>query len=125
MIHSLINGHSERGGVLVNFAATVAGAAIFGLVTWALVGATKNFETPDSTRAAERAAALQKLKEENAITLGSAAWVDPSKKIARIPVDDAMALTVAKYKNSTAQAGSKVDWSTVPPTLVVPPSKNP
>jgi len=114
-------GRALKGGSLVSVLLVLALFALFGVITCYLVRGTANFENPDATRAAERTAALQKLRDEDAAALSSAGWVDKNKNIARIPIADAMVLTAGKLAKSGPQPGPKINWAAVPETTVKPP----
>jgi hypothetical protein len=50
----------------------------------------------DSARAAERTKAYEELQKENAVKLGTFAWVDKAKGQVQIPIELAMEMTVAE-----------------------------
>ena len=59
------------------------------LIFAALIWVTKKYTQPaplNANRATERADALKKLTEENAVALDEAGWIDPAKGIVRLPI---------------------------------------
>lgn len=90
--------------------ATVLAALGACLIFTALVWVTKKYTQPEplnANRAKERAEALQKLTEENAVALGEAGWLDPTKGIVRLPIAVAMNLAEREWQNP-AQARSNL-----------------
>ncbi|MST95286.1 MAG: hypothetical protein EXS33_08495 [Pedosphaera sp.] len=53
-------------------------------------------------RTAERVKLSAELKAENALALETCDWVDKAKGIVRLPVSEAMKLTVQEWKNPAA-----------------------
>lgn len=80
------------------------------LIFAALIWVTKKYTQPaplNANRATERADALKKLTEENAVALDEAGWIDPAKGIVRLPIAVAMTLTEREWQNP-AQARSNL-----------------
>jgi hypothetical protein len=90
--------------------ATVLAALGACLIFAALVWVTKKYTQPEplnANRAKERAEALKKLTEENAVALGEVGWIDPTKGIVRLPIAVAMNLAEREWQNP-AQARSNL-----------------
>jgi hypothetical protein len=80
------------------------------LIFAALVWVTKKYTQPaplNANRAAERADALKKLTEENAVALNEVGWIDPAKGLVRLPITVAMNLAEREGQNP-AQARSNL-----------------
>src|SRR5689334_4378669 len=56
----------------------------------------------DEGRAEQRAKALAEIRNAEADALNNTGWVDPTKGIVRLKIDDAMTLTEQKWKNPAA-----------------------
>ena len=70
--------------------------AFFGLLALVVIGASPRGDTYEDRRAKARAEKLQALREQTTKALTSYGWVDKAKGVARIPINDAMKLTVAE-----------------------------
>lgn len=70
--------------------------AFFGLLALVVIGASPRGDTYEERRAKARAEKLQAMREQTTKALTSYGWVDKAKGVARIPIDDAMKLTVAE-----------------------------
>jgi hypothetical protein len=70
--------------------------ALFGLLALVIVRASPRGDTYEMKRAKARAEKLEAAQKENMSALTTYAWVDKTKGIARIPVDNAMQLTMAE-----------------------------
>ncbi len=68
---------------------------LFGVIVLAVIGPTPRAGTYEQKRAKAREEKLKAAREEDAKTLGSYAWIDKNKGVARIPIARAMELTVA------------------------------
>src|SRR5216684_5704455 len=69
---------------------------LFGVIVLAVIGPTPRAGTYEQKRAKAREEKLKTAREEDAKMLGSYAWIDKNKGVARIPVARAMELTVAE-----------------------------
>jgi hypothetical protein len=74
---------------------TVLLFVLFGVVVLAVIGPAPRADTYEQKRAKAREEKLKVAREEDAKALGSYAWIDKSKGVARIPIARAMELTVA------------------------------
>lgn len=70
--------------------------AFFGLLVLVVIGASPRGDRYEEKRAKVRAEKLQTARDQNAKALTTYAWVDKSKGVVRIPINDAMKLTVAE-----------------------------
>jgi len=70
--------------------------AFFGLLALVVIGASPRGDTYEERRAKARAEKLQAMREQTTKALTSYGWVDKAKGVARIPINDAMKLTVAE-----------------------------
>lgn len=70
--------------------------AFFGLLALVVIGASPRGDTYEERRGKARAEKLQAMREQTTKALTSYGWVDKAKGVARIPIDDAMKLTVAE-----------------------------
>jgi hypothetical protein len=75
--------------------------AFFGLLTLVVIGASLRGNTYEKKRAKARAEKLQAAREETNKALTTYAWVDKNKGVVRIPITDAMKLTVAELAQKT------------------------
>lgn len=70
--------------------------AFFGLLVLVVIGASPRGDRYEEKRAKDRVKKLQDARAETTKALTTYAWVDKSKGVVRIPIDDAMKLTVAE-----------------------------
>lgn len=75
--------------------------AFFGLLALVVIGATPRGDTYEEKRAKARAEKLRAVHEETTKVLTTYAWVDKAKGVVRIPIDDAMKLTMAELGRKT------------------------
>ena len=110
--------------------------AFFGLLALVVIGASPRGNTYEEKRAKARAEKLQAAREETTKALTTYAWVDKNKGVVRIPITDAMKLTVAELAQktpapakpiATPEAQSPAPQSATAPTTASPapsPSAN-
>ncbi len=81
-------------------------------------------DTPDydSQQAAIRIANLQKLQADDEKALTTTDWVDQTKGIVRIPIDQAMAREVRTLKTKPVQMGAAIPGATPTTMSTVPAS---
>src|SRR5438067_4240389 len=89
----------------------------FGLLAFVAVTASPRGNDYEKKRAEARAKKLQDAQKENLAALTSYGWVDKNKGVARIPINDAMKLTVAELANKKPIAAG--------PIVVASPSASP
>ena len=70
--------------------------ALFGVIVLAVIGPAPRGSDYEETRAKKRVDNLKTLREEAAKALTTYGWIDKNKGVARIPIERAMELTVAK-----------------------------
>jgi len=70
--------------------------AFFGLLALVVIGASPRGNSYEEKRAKVRAEKLQAAREETTKALTTYAWVDKNKGVVRIPITEAMKLTVAE-----------------------------
>ncbi|MEY2564803.1 MAG: hypothetical protein QOH88_2996 [Verrucomicrobiota bacterium] len=105
--------------------------AFFGLLALVVMAASPRGTKYEKTRAKARSEKLQTLNEQNANTLNTYAWVDKTKGVVRIPINDAMKLTVAELSQKKPAPGNPIAApaadSAAPPTApaTVPPAPSP
>ena len=75
--------------------------AFFGLLALVVIGASPRGDTYEEKRAKARVEKLQAAHAETTKALTTYAWVNKSKGVVRIPIDDAMKLTVAELAQKT------------------------
>jgi hypothetical protein len=75
--------------------------ALFGLLVLVVIGASPRGDDYEEKRARVRAEKLQALQEEKLTALTTYAWIDKSKGVARIPISEAMRITVAELAQKT------------------------
>jgi hypothetical protein len=82
--------------------------ALFGLIAFVLLKASARGDTYEAKRAKVRAEKLEAAQKENATALTTYGWVDKTKGVARIPVDQAMKLTLAELADKKPTVGAPI-----------------
>lgn len=90
--------------------------AFFGLLVLVVIGASPRGNSYEKKRARIRAEKLQALQEEKLTALTTYAWIDKSKGVARIPISEAMRITVAELAQKTPAPANPI---------ATPPGANP
>ena len=111
---------------------TAAAFALFALIGAYSSSMSWHYTDFDAQRAADRATTLAKLQEdENKLLTGPADWIDQTKGVIHIPVDEAIPLEIESLKSESPQVGCEiVGASAAPastnaaPTAATPPSTN-
>ncbi len=78
-------------------------------------------------RAAERSKALSEIRNAEADALNNTGWIDPTKGIVRLKIDDAMALTERQWKDPAAARADlikRVEKANPPPPPPPPAKKS-
>jgi len=104
--------------------------AFFGLLALVVIGASPRGSTYEKKRAKARAEKLQAVRQETTKALTTYTWVDKNKGVVRIPITDAMRLTVAELAQKkpamanpiATPAASPAAQGTVPATASPAPS---
>jgi hypothetical protein len=81
----------------------------------------------DAGRAEERAKALAEIRNTEADTLDHTGWIDQTKGLVRLKVDDAIKLTEQKWKDPAAARKdliARVEKANPPPPPPPPPKKS-
>ena len=82
--------------------------AFFGLLTFVAVKASPRGSDYEKKRAEARAKKLEDAQKENLTALTTYGWVDKSKGVARIPINDAMKLTLAELAEKKPTAAGPI-----------------
>jgi hypothetical protein len=82
--------------------------AFFGLLTLVVLRAAPRGNDYEKKRAKARAEKLEAAQKENLAALTTYGWVDKSKGIARIPINDAMKLTLAELAEKKPAAAGPI-----------------
>ena len=95
------------------------------LIVAALVWAMRHYTQPaplGEDRAAVRAKALMELRAEEAEALNNPGWIDQTKGLVRLPIEDAMKMVERDWGQNPAAARSnlisRVEKATAPPPKV-------
>ena len=100
--------------------------AFFGLLALVVIGASPRGNSYEKKRAKVRADKLQAVREETAKALTTYAWVDKNKGVVRIPITDAMKVTVAELAQKTpAPANPIATPAASPPAQNAAPAASP
>jgi hypothetical protein len=106
---------------------TVLGLALFVIIGFYSVQMTNNYDSFESKRAAARYETLNKLRADEQAILTTAAWVDQSKQVVRIPIDEAMAEEIDILKAKPVAMGSVIpviNATPAAPATTAPPATN-
>ena len=101
------------------FFAVLAALLIFAALVWKM----KQYTAPEplnATRMAERAKALAELRASEADALNNSGWVDQSKGIVRLRIEDAMKMVENNWKNPAAARSNLIE-RVEKATYVAPP----
>ena len=82
--------------------------AFFGLLVLVVLRAAPRGDNYETKRAKVRAEKLEAAQKEATTALNSYGWVDKTKGVARIPVTEAMKLTVAELANKKPAAANPI-----------------
>src|SRR3954468_21439973 len=82
--------------------------ALFGLIALVVVRAAPRGNSYEKKRAETRFKKLEDAQKENAAALNSYSWGDKTKGIARIPINDAMKLTLAELAQKKPTAAGPI-----------------
>jgi hypothetical protein len=86
---------SASNGSFLTLAAAIGGFAIFALIVFIAYLPQKPAPIPEGTRTPEqRKAALAELRAKEKAAATTYGWVDQSAGVVRIPVDEAVAITI-------------------------------
>ena len=82
--------------------------AFFGLLAWVVIGASPRGDTYEERRGKARAEKLKAARDEANKTLTSYAWVKKDKGVVRIPINDAMKITVTELAQKKPTAANPI-----------------
>jgi hypothetical protein len=82
--------------------------AIFGMIAFVVLKASARGDTYEKKRAKVRAEKLDAAQKENFGALTTYAWADKAKGVVRIPVDQAMKLTLVQLADSKPAAAGPI-----------------
>jgi hypothetical protein len=82
--------------------------AFFGLLTFVAVKASPRGSDYEKKRAEARAKKLEDAQKENLMALTTYGWVDKTKGVARIPINDAMKLALAELAEKKPTAAGPI-----------------
>lgn len=82
--------------------------AFFGLLTFVVVKASPRGSDYEKKRAEARAKKLEDAQKENMTALTTYGWVDKSKGVTRIPINDAIKLTLAELAEKKPTAAGPI-----------------
>jgi hypothetical protein len=100
--------------------------AFFGLLALVVLGASPRGNSYEKKRAKVRAEKLWAAHEGNMKALTTYAWVDKNKGVVRIPISEAMQLTVADLAEKTPAPANPIAAEASPPAQgAAPPSASP
>ncbi|MDP9003479.1 MAG: hypothetical protein M3N12_01665 [Verrucomicrobiota bacterium] len=103
--------------------------AFFGLLALVVLGAAPRGTKYEKTRAKARVEKLKTLNEQNTNALKTYAWVDKTKGTVRIPINDAMKLTVAELSQKKPAPANPIATpdahSPAPTTATAPTTASP
>src|SRR3954470_3960487 len=100
--------------------------AFFGLLALVIVRASPRGDSYEMKRAKARTEKLEAAQKENAAALTTYGWVDKTKGIARIPIENAMQLTMAELaQKKPAPANPIAAPATTPASQPAAPATSP
>jgi type II secretory pathway pseudopilin PulG len=82
--------------------------AVFGMIAFVMMKASARGDTYEKKRAKVRAEKLEAAQKENLTALTTYGWVDKNKGIVRIPVDQAMKLTLVESADKKPTVGGPI-----------------
>lgn len=107
----------------------VALFAIFGVIVLAIIGPSPRSDDYEQKRAKAREEKLKTLHEENAKALTTYGWIDKAKGTVRVPIEQAMQLTVAdlgqKQPTAAGPIATPAPQASPAPTAAVVPTPAP
>jgi len=110
-------------GLAANVVALLGSLLILAALIFVMYHYTRP-EPVDQARWADRKKNLSEIQARSRETLGSYAWIDQARGLARLPIDRALELTVKEWQNPQAGRSNllaRLERS-IPPTPSVPPA---
>jgi hypothetical protein len=101
--------------------------AFFGLLALVVIGVSPRGNSYEKKRAKARADKLQAMHQEKLKALTTYAWVDKNKGVVRIPISDAMNLTMAELSQKTPAPANPIATpaASPPPQGTAPTAASP
>jgi hypothetical protein len=99
--------------------------AFFGLLALVVVRASPRGDTYEKKRAKARAEKLEAAQKESLTALTTYGWLDKNKGVARIPITDAMKLTLAELAEKKPTAAGPIAAESPSPAPQTSPATNP
>jgi hypothetical protein len=96
--------------------------AFFGLLVLVVIGASPRGDSYEEKRAKVRAEKLQAVRDETTKALTTYAWVDKNKGVVRIPINEAMKLTVAELAQKAPAPANPIAPEASPPASAAAPT---
>jgi hypothetical protein len=98
---------------------TLAAFAIFVVIGAYSARMTRDYPDYDQERAAQRYVMLAQVRHDEKALISSVAWVDQTKGIVRIPIEEAMAREIDTLKSQPVAMGAEIP-AAVPPAPAKP-----
>jgi hypothetical protein len=98
---------------------TLAAFALFVVIGAYSARMTRTYPDYDQDRAAQRYAMLAQVRHDEQALISGVAWVDQSKGVVRIPIEEAMAREIDTLKSQPAAMGAAI------PVIAPPPPATP
>ncbi|MEN3371354.1 MAG: hypothetical protein V7609_3497 [Verrucomicrobiota bacterium] len=99
--------------------------AFFGLLVWVIVAASPRGNTYEKKRAKARAEKLDAAQKESLNALTTYGWVDKSKGVARIPINNAMEMTIAELAQKKPAPANPIAAAEQSPAPAASPAASP
>jgi hypothetical protein len=96
--------------------------AFFGLLVLVVIGASPRGDSYEEKRAKVRAEKLKAVHEETTKALTTYAWIDKNKGVVRIPINEAMKLTVAELAEKSPGPANPIAPEASPPAQGAAPA---
>ncbi len=100
--------HYQPRGIFSTWFGMVLLFAFFALLTLVLLKATPRGSTYEKKRAEARAKKLEDAQKENLAALTTYAWVDKTKGVARIPINEAMQIMLRELPDKKPTAAGPI-----------------
>lgn len=94
--------------------------AFFGVLALVVIGAAPRGDTYEEKRAKARAEKLQAMREQTSKALTTYGWVDKGKGVVRIPIDNAMKLTMAELSKKAPAPANPIATPAAAPAAAAP-----
>jgi hypothetical protein len=122
MLHNEPAQESQPRSMFSTWIGVVLLFAFFGLLALVVIGASPRGDTYEERRAKARAEKLHAMREQTTKALTTYGWVDKAKGVARIPIDDAMKLTVAELAQKKPAPANPIATPAANPAAATSPA---